>query len=287
MTAYIYDDRLCRLGEGPLWHPQRNQLFWFSITENRLLSRTSNGPVEWIFDENVSAAGWVDNDTLLIASETGLWRYSLSDRRRDLVVPLEADNRVTRSNDGRADSWGGFWIGTMGKSSEFEAGAIYRFYRGELRQLFDKITISNAICFTPDRRYAYYTDTPTQLVMRQALDEKTGWPTGDPDVFINLRETNIRPDGAVVDKSGNLWIAKYGGSGVSCYDSAGHLLRNLKIDALQTTCPAFGGPDLSTLFCTSATQNLSADQMAEKPSNGAVFAIDDIGPGQAEHRVVL
>lgn len=287
MTAYVFDDRPCKLGEGPLWHPERNQLFWFNITENRLLSRTVDGPVEWLFEENVSAAGWIDRDTLLIASETGLWRYSLSDKSRDLLAPLEADNPVTRSNDGRADPWGGFWIGTMGKSAEFEAGAIYRFYRGELRQLFDNITVSNAICFTPDRKSAYYTDTMTQLITRQALDEKSGWPMGKPEVFVDLRGTDIRPDGAVVDMSGNLWVAKYGGSGVSCYDANGNLLRQITFDGLQTTCPAFGGVDLSTLFCTSAAQNLSTKQIATQPNNGAVFAIDGIGKGQAEHRVVL
>ena len=89
----------------------------------------------WDFSEHVSAAGWVDHDTLLIASETGLWRFSLTTGRKDLVVALEADNPITRSNDGRADPWGGFWIGTMGKRAEPGAGAIYRFWQGALRRL--------------------------------------------------------------------------------------------------------------------------------------------------------
>jgi sugar lactone lactonase YvrE len=287
MTPSVFDGHLCRLGEGPLWHPERNQLYWFDITNNRLLSRTADGPAEWFFDENVSAAGWVDHDTLLIASETAFWRYSLTDGSRDRLAPLEADNPVTRSNDGRANPWGGFWIGTMGKTVEFEVGAIYRYYRGEIRQLFDKITVSNAICFTPDRRFAYFSDTPTQLVMRQTLDEKTGWPTGDPVVFLDLRNRKIRPDGAVVDKGGNIWIAKYGGSGVSCYAPDAQLLHSVELDALQTTCPAFGGPDLTTLFCTSAFQNLSAEQISAQPSNGALFAVEGMGHGQAEHRVIL
>jgi sugar lactone lactonase YvrE len=287
MTANVFDNRSCQLGEGPLWHPERNQLFWFSVTENRLLSRTADGPVEWSFNENVSAAGWIDTETLLVASETALWQYSLLDESRHLLMPLEANNNVTRSNDGRADPWGGFWIGTMGKALESEAGGIYRYYRGELRQLFDKITVPNAICFTPDRRYAYFTDTMTQLVMRQSLDEKTGWPVGDAQVFIDLRGTNVYPDGAVVDSTGNLWVAKFGGSGVACYGANGKLRQTVDVDALQTTCPAFGGPDLSTLFCTSAAMDLSSEQIVAQPGNGATFAIDGVGQGQAEHRVIL
>ena len=36
----VFDDRRCELGEGPLWHPGRNQLFWFDILGKRLLTRT-------------------------------------------------------------------------------------------------------------------------------------------------------------------------------------------------------------------------------------------------------
>ena len=81
------------------------------------------------------------------------------------IAPLEADNPVTRSNDGRADPWGGFWIGTMGFNAEPQAGAIYRYYKGEVLPIVRNITISNAICFAPDRSCAYYTDTPTRQIM--------------------------------------------------------------------------------------------------------------------------
>ena len=55
----VYDHRRCELGEGPLWHPTRNQLFWFDILNNRMMSRDVAGQQEWRFGERVSAAGWV------------------------------------------------------------------------------------------------------------------------------------------------------------------------------------------------------------------------------------
>ena len=120
----VFDDRPCELGEGPLWHPERQQLFWFDIIGKRLMTRDGQEPHSWAFDEHVSAAGWVDRDALLLASETGLWRFDLNTADRSLITPLEADNPVTRSNDGRADPWGGLWIGTMGKEAEPGAGSI-------------------------------------------------------------------------------------------------------------------------------------------------------------------
>ncbi|WP_377193982.1 SMP-30/gluconolactonase/LRE family protein [Ruegeria meonggei] len=283
----VFDDRPCELGEGPLWHPNRKQLFWFDILGKRLMTQEDGEPRSWQFPEHVSAAGWVDRDTLLIASETGLWRFNLATEDKDLIAPLEVDNPVTRSNDGRADPWGGFWIGTMGKSAERGAGSIYRFWRGEVQRLVPDVTISNAICFAPDRSCAYFTDTATKLVMRYALNPETGWPIGSPSVFLNLRMDGLNPDGAVVDAEGSIWIAQWGASRVAGYSDAGQFLTAVEFPATHTSCPAFGGDDLTTLFCTTARQGLDVDTLNAQPTNGMTFAATAVGKGQTEHRVIL
>lgn len=280
MTVEIFDSRACALGEGPLWHPRRQQLFWFDILGMRLMTQQAGRPVQWQFDEHVSAAGWVDDDTLLIASETRLSRFDLSTGDSTFVVGLEADQPLTRSNDGRADPWGGFWIGTMGKQAEPGLGAIYRFHQGELRRLFGSITISNAICFSPDRRHAYFTDTPTRRIMRQALDGE-GWPDGEPELLLDLTDEQLNPDGTVVDAGGCLWIAQWGASRVARYGPDGRFLSCLDLPATQITCPAFGGPNLKSLFATSA-----ADGVTET-HGGQTFACPTEIRGQQEHRVIL
>ena len=282
MSVTVHDPRACRLGEGPLWHPERRQLFWFDILGKRLLNREGTAQREWQFDEHVSAAGWVDADRLLIASETALFLFDLQTGTRRDLVPLEADNPVTRSNDGRADPWGGFWIGTMGRNAEEKAGAIYRYYRGELRCLFDGITISNAICFSPDRATAYFTDTRSRRIMRQPLG-KDGWPEGEPAVFVDLAEEGLNPDGAVVDAEGCLWNAQWGAARVARYGPDGRFLSAIPFPARQMTCPAFGGDGLRRLFATSATQGLSGKTNAD----GQTFATEVDVAGQAEHRVLV
>ncbi len=282
----LYDDRLCQLGEGPLWHPLRNQLFWFDILGKKLLSQKDGLQQEWQFEEHVSAAGWLDEEHLIVASESALFEFDLlSGRRRD-IVPLEADNKVTRSNDGRADPFGGFWIGTMGKHLEQEAGAIYRFYKGELRLLYDRITISNAISFSPDKRLAYFADTAPSRIYRVALDAD-GWPCEEPLLFLDLLADDLNPDGAVVDQDGLLWVAQWGASRVAVYSHEGHLENEIRFPASQISCPAFGGPNLTDLFATSARDGLSEPVLGEEPQAGGVFCYAGVGRGQAEHRVVL
>ena len=280
MTATVYDDRICALGEGPLWHPERRQLFWFDILGKRMLSRDGDRVLDWQFDAHVSAAGWVDRDTLLIASDCALLRFDLVTGNAVQVLPLESDNAVTRSNDGRADPWGGFWIGTMGLDADDRAGAIYRFHGGTLTRLFGGLTIPNAICFAPDRRSACFTDTATQQVMRVALTAD-GWPAAPPETFLDLREADMSPDGAVFDADGAIWVAKWGSSRVSRYAPNGSLLSTIDLPATQITCPAFGGDDLRTLFATSAAIDMKGAQ------DGMTFAAPSGVVGQREPRVTL
>jgi sugar lactone lactonase YvrE len=281
-TATVYDARLCELGEGPLWHPERAQLFWFDIIGKRLLSRIGDRALDWQFDEHVSAAGWVDRDTLLIASETGLYRFNIDTGARDLVVALEADNPATRSNDGRADPMGGFWIGTMGKKAEPNAGAIYRFYKGELRQLFAGISIPNAICFAPDGRLAYFADSPVGQILRQPLDAE-GWPVGEAELFLDFSGESYSPDGAVTDSEGALWNAQWGAARVARYLPDGRFDRAISVGGQHSSCPAFGGTDLGTLYVTTARENIAAPDAAQGPVYTAEAGI----PGLPEPRVLL
>jgi len=272
------NDIRCELGEGAFWHPERQEFFWFDITGRKLHSLARS----WDFDEMPSAMGWISRDAVVIATETRLMLFDLEAGTGRTLCALDADNPVTRSNDGRADPQGGFWIGTMGKRAEKGAGAIWRYCRGELRCLFPGISIPNAICFAPDGQSACFTDTPTRRVMRVALDA-AGWPKGTPNVWLDLTANALNPDGAVFDAQGTFWVAQWGAGRVAAYTPDGTFQRAVELPAPHTSCPAFGGPDLKTLFCTTAQHGRT------KPTklDGASFAAPVPVPGLAERRVHL
>ncbi|MGI9395799.1 MAG: SMP-30/gluconolactonase/LRE family protein, partial [Boseongicola sp.] len=74
---------------------------------------------------------------------------------------------------------------------------------------------------------------------------------------------------------------------VACYSPEGRLLREIQFAAAHTSCPAFGGPDLSTLFCTSAAWRVADADRALSTDHGKVFFVENIARGQAEHQVQL
>ena len=284
----IFDPRPCELGEGALWHPERRQLFWFDILGKKLHSVDREGARSWSFVELVSAAGWVTRDHLLIAGERDLFLFELESEEIETLVELEVDNPRTRSNDGRADRQGGFWIGTMGKRGGDDPGmgSIYRWYRGELRKLFGGLTIPNSICFAPDGRTAYFSDTVTQRINRVALDA-AGWPVGTPETFVDLASEGLFPDGATVDAAGNVWNAQWGAGRVACYAPDGQFLHAVSFDAPHTSCPAFGGSALDALFVTTAREGMDKDALARFPLSGQLFSAPGIGKGLPEPRVIL
>jgi sugar lactone lactonase YvrE len=277
----IFDARLSELGEGPLWHPVREQLFWFDILNRTLHSQTRS----WTFPEYVSAAGWISADELLVACETGLFRLSLVCGDRETVAT--AGTPDTRSNDGRADRQGGFWFGTMGKKAEKGLGSIWRWHRGELRQLVQGINIPNSICFTPDGGAAHFSDTTLGKVMKVALDAD-GWPKGSPEVWLDLERAGLNPDGAVIDAQGRFWNAQWGAGRVACYGPDGVFLDAIETPgAPQSSCPAFGGPGLTTLYVTTALEHMDAEARARHPASGQVFAFPGAGKGLPEPQVTI
>jgi len=274
----IYDDTICQLGEGAIWHPAREQFFWFDILGKRLHTKGQH----WQFDDYVSAAGWIDKDHFIIASSKSLFKFNIETAEQTHICDLESDLPANRSNDGRADPQGGFWIGTMGLNAEPAAGAIYRYYKGDLRKIVPDIQITNAICFAPDGSTAYYTDTNTQQVLAVDLD-KDGWIASKPRVHIDLTGTDFRPDGAVVDINGNLWNAQWGVGRVAVYDPSGAEIKAIDLPVTQSSCPAFGGAHNKTLFVTSA--NVGLGDAAQE--DGKTFAIETDHIGQKEHQVIL
>ncbi len=282
----IHDTTRCLLGEGALWHPEREQLFWCDILSSRVLSRAGDELLSWNFESYVSTLAWVDRTHLLVATREDLTLLDIETDARETICPLEADMPDNRPNDGRADPAGGFWISTMGLDKSVGTGSLYRYHRGELRRLKGGMSIGNAICFSPDRDRAYFTDTPTQMIMTWRLGDD-GWPEDKPETWLDLRGTPYFPDGAVCDSDGNLWSAQWGSGRVACYSPQAELLQTVELPASQTTCPALGGPDLSTLFVTSAMVGLPEPEVGLEDGHGMTFAVKTDARGQAEHRVIL
>lgn len=289
MAAEIFCGIKCELGEGPSFDPLSGNVYWFDIANSRLLEK------RWPDGETVvhdlpfmaSAMGVIDAARQLICAEDGLYVRDAKTGNLSLHTPLEAGNPSTRSNDGRVHPCGALWIGTMGKKHERKAGAIYWFFKGELRRLYGDISIPNSICFSPDGTVAYFTDSEKGILFHVDCAPEMGLPEGEPSVFVDHRRQNGAIDGSVVDADGQLWNASWGARKVDVYDPSGKLVASHPVPARQPSCPAFAGGDASSLVVTSAMQGLDGKARLADPDGGKTFLLDVSVRGRLEPLVKI
>lgn len=274
--AELFIDCKCFLGEGPFWHPERKELFWFDINVGHLYRANSAGEIlgRIEFGEPASAAALIDRNEILVATATGILKLDIESAAKKKIADLEADNPHTRSNDARVSPSGDWWIGTMRNGSSDEHGALYRYREGQFTKLIDPVDIPNATCFSPDGSIAYFADTMTRKILKVALDKDTGLPAGDWEVFVDNTGATGAPDGAVVDSEGYLWNAEFNGGRVVRYSPDGEVDRVIELPCPRVTCPAFGGDDLKTLYITTAREGASPEELEKYPLAGSMFSIE-------------
>ncbi|MFC7598029.1 SMP-30/gluconolactonase/LRE family protein [Terrabacter sp. GCM10028922] len=266
-------DALCYHGEGPVWAPTWGGLRWVDLLAGDVLTLRADRTVERMHVGDVAAflrpraqGGWV------VATERGLARADGPDGIPTPWFDLWDDPSV-RMNDGGVDGAGRLWCGTMGYDRVPGTARLYRVdATGDVTVVVPDVTISNGIDLSPDRRLAYYDDTPT----------------GRTDVFdvVDGELTNRRPfvahatghpDGLTVDSAGNVWVALNGAGRVRCYSPAAELLAEVTLPVRLTTACTLGGEDLRDLYVTTSRENLDDPE----PEAGAVFRVRVAVPGQA------
>ena len=277
-------DARASLGECPVWSAVEQVLYWVDINEpalHRFDPRTGRDHA-MPMPSAIGAYALRAHGGFVVALRDGIHLADADGRLTRKVADAPYDPHHHRFNDGRCDARGRFIVGTMNEQRDAASGALYRLEAdGTLHRLVDGITISNGLAFSPDGRTMYHADTPARVVRAYAYDATTG-RLGPPRVFAQWTGEDDRPDGAAVDSTGQYWVAFYRGGKVMQLSPRGELVREHPLPALCPTMPAFAGPDLRTLYVTSARQQREAEELARLPLSGGLFAMQVDVPGLPE-----
>ncbi|MFO1033237.1 MAG: SMP-30/gluconolactonase/LRE family protein [Hyphomicrobiales bacterium] len=279
-----------KCGEAATWHAPEQALYWVDL-QRFLIHRydlATQSTRSWHFDEPPVALSLTrDPDWFLVALASRLIYWNpRTDARMPHGFVLEGSPAV-RLNDGRSDPAGNFWVGSMKNNiapdgSLMEAGkGLGKLFRitptGDVSVWREGLGISNTLCWSPDAKHFYFGDTLENTIYRYryarataAISEETAFFTGDP---------RGAPDGSSMDSAGNLWNCRFGGRGVICVSPEGKVLKVIALPVSNATTCCFGGPDLKTLFITTASiVSPESDRLA-----GSLFAIAVDVPGQPEN----
>jgi len=275
------------LGEGPVWCPVAQALWWVDIKAPavRRWTQATDTVDSWPMPDSVGSLAVAADGRVLVALRD---RMGLFDPRTGGVAPLTAfdhGGEGIRANDGKCDRQGRFWIGTMDEGRRAQRGRLYRLDRTALTAMLDGLDVPNSLCWSPDGRTMYFADSAQRTIWAFPFDPAAG-TLGERRVFVRTGDDEA-PDGATVDAEGYVWSARYGGGRVVRHAPDGRIDRMQPVPASQVTSCAFGGPDLATLFITTATQRLSPEQLAGQPRAGGLFAVEVGALGLAEPRFAL
>lgn len=275
MTPRVLVDTRAKLGECPIWCDRTGDLYWTDI-DGETLHRWNSADAsvfEWRMPQRLgSFALCQESGKLLLGLASGITLFDTRSSRFGQFTPIEADQPMTRINDGRCDMQGRFVFGMFNASEQ----PIGHFYRVNVDLSIQKLplppaAVGNSIAFSPDGKTMYLADSPTRSIF--SVDYAASGMIGKPRVFVQLSDKDGYPDGSVVDAHGGLWNAQWQGGCVVRYDPSGVETDRIAFPASLVTCPAFGGPLLDKMYVTTARGSLSGAEIEKEPSAGAVFHV--------------
>ncbi|KVS66252.1 SMP-30/gluconolactonase/LRE family protein [Burkholderia cepacia] len=280
------------VGEGAVWSESERAVYWTDQCRY-LIHRYDSADRSmrtWLFDEPVVA--------LALSSEPGRWLVALAskllwwwpadDQRLDHGFVLEGYPRV-RLNDGRADPLGNFWVGSMRNNmlpngELCEAGGVdgimFRIDpSGTVSSQIAGLGIANTLCWSPDRTAFYTADTLANVVWAYDFDPSNAAISGRRDILAAF--SRGLPDGSTVDAEGFIWNCRFFGGCIVRISPDGRVDKVIEMPVTNVTTATFGGPDLRTLYITSA---FALKKQGERLA-GSLWAIECEIPGLPENAV--
>lgn len=271
------------LGEGPVWSPNENALYWVDI-DRKLLQRWDPIVKErkiWEMHSNIGSFALRRAGSALVALRDGFFFFDLETSDAKSLGDPEDSLPYTRFNDGKCDRKGRFWAGTMDEGFPKKRAALYRFNPDRtLIKMISNIGISNGLGWSPDNKIFYYTDSADHAIYAYDFDYENG-TISNPRIFASTPDDYV-PDGLTVDKDGFVWSANWDGWKVIRYTPGGIIDLEIPLPVQRPTSCTFGGPKMDQLFITSARIDLDAAALEKQPLAGNVFVIQTEFEGLTE-----
>jgi L-arabinonolactonase len=286
LSAELVLDARNETGEGPVWDEQGQCLWWTDIPGKHLhrLDPAKSEHSSFAMPGRVGCFALRETGGLILAMEQGFATFEPETGAIEQLAEPERGLAHHRFNDGRCDRSGRFLAGSMNMARNGATGQLWRLEPdGAATRLAGGVTVANGLAFSPAGRTMYWADSPAETVFAFDYEPSTG-ALGRQRVWLEKGPAPGRPDGAAVDADGCYWSARWAGGAVVRFTPDGRVDGIIQLPVSRVTMCAFGGPDLGTLYITTAREGMSTEELAREPLAGGLFAARPGVQGLAEPR---
>lgn len=272
------------LAEAPTWDGQANRLWWADIEARALHALdfeagadTTLTPLEhrsYGFDRKVCSIALTRSGRLLLALADGVYFFTPATGALELLVRPEPDRPEHSLNDGKVGPDGAFWVGSIEETPERSpVGSLYRISAdGRCRRISTGYRVSNGLAWSADGRAMFHSDSRGPTIDRWDFDPATGM-VGSRTAIRTLTDRLGRPDGGACDLAGGYWSAGVSAGCLNRFDFDGRLEQRIDLPEPRPTMPCFAGPDMQTLFVTTARHGLDAAALQRHPGAGRLLML--------------
>ena len=244
-------------GEGPIWDASCKRLYWTDIIGQKFYCYDWSPRKTWAVKEGWEIAGAALNRAggFVIANSSGIWLWE--DGGAPRLVADQADGSKCQMSDCIADPAGRLLAGSnfYDPGKEYPLGKLIRVDTDGTAHIIDEgLHLANGLGFSVDARTLYFADSAARIIYAYDYDPANG-TARNRRVFVKVPATSGLPDGLTVDAEDFVWSAEWYGSRVVRYDRDGKVEREIRTPAKQTSSLAFGGPELTDIFITSAAKS--------------------------------
>lgn len=266
------------VGESPVWHPETQSLYWIDIQRKQIHCFDPANESNETFDlpEIVTSIALRAAGGLVLTLKKHFAIFEPATSKLEQLGDVERDLPNNRFNDGKCDPQGRFWAGTMDAVRwSAPAGTLFRMDADKsITPMQPNVICSNGSGWSPDGRTMYYTESFRYTIFVYDFEPGTGAISNRRPFATIDSNSGSFPDGMTVDAEGFVWSNIVGLGQVHRYDPHGKLELILQLPVPRATDCTFGGPDLKSLYITTARETMTPDQLSAAPLSGSLFAID-------------
>jgi len=260
------------LGEGTLWVPTLNSILFVDIKEKKIFILNIKTKKKKIFKVNkeIGFVSHIKENVFILGLKSELRIINLINKKVLHSMKIEPNKRNNRLNDGKTDSKGRLWFGTMDNLERKKSfGSLYCLNNKlKLHKVDSKYFITNGPAFLNKNNF-YHTDTRKKIIYKIRINNKL--KILKKSVFLKFRKVDGFPDGMTTDTKNNLWVCHYAGGCISVYNLKGKKIHKINLPAKNITNCTFGGPKNNELYISTARKDLKIGDIKKHPLSGSLF----------------